>query len=178
MVLVTAVDIEKHRSVAEKVIQKYGINVNGVPTIVLLKPKLDGSKELIVYNGERNFKSIVDFAVANMPSSVEVISATSYQKFLQKDSKPTTLLFSNKKTPGMILKALSTKYKQCKFALVHDSQKTLVQEFSVGEFPSLFVLPSGRDIMEEWKKYEGKFSYLSLDLFLMDYCKTSIKKEL
>lgn len=181
MVVVAAVDVEKDRNVANQVIKKYGINVNGVPTLVLLKPKADGSKELIVYNGERNYKAIVDFAVTHMPSSVESLTTPAlYDKFVQSTTSVVVLL-SNKKTAGMIIKALSTKYKHCKFGLVHDSQKVLVQQFQPIDFPSIFVLPSGSNPKNigQWMKFDGKMSFLKLDLFLMDYCKSlTNKKEL
>jgi hypothetical protein len=63
MVGVAAVDVEKNRDLATSIMQEYGFEIKGVPTIVVLKPKANGKKERIDYNGERTSKAMTDFLV-------------------------------------------------------------------------------------------------------------------
>lgn len=114
------------------------MQIKGVPTIVVLKPKASGGKkERLDYNGERQTKAMTDFLVRaaaecrfafgrtepptpvvgalqvkHMPEKVTRVTGASHTAFLAKNSDtPKLLVFTDKKTTPPLLKALSVKYK-------------------------------------------------------------------
>lgn len=166
MVTIAAVDAEKNRDVASLIIEKYGIDVKGVPTIILLKPNegklhfilrfvlliltsvnkhfstiaivinlLDGSKEVIPYNGERKSAPMINFIVSHIPNYVSRIGTKkndarvypTFEDFMQKNAKTVNVvIFSNKPAASTLAKALSTKYHGKKERKVKNHPKLII----------------------------------------------------
>jgi hypothetical protein len=42
------------------------VQIKGVPTIIVLKPKANGKKERLDYNGERTARAMTDFLVRSL----------------------------------------------------------------------------------------------------------------
>eukprot|EP00047_Mylnosiga_fluctuans_P013197 m.30035 g.30035 ORF g.30035 m.30035 type:complete len:358 (+) comp4736_c0_seq1:25-1098(+) len=170
LVRVAAVDVEKHRDVAGALQQTYGFQVKGVPTIVVLQPKTGSTKkERIDYNGERTATAMTSFLRPLMPDYTTRVTKASFEKFV---SSPLAkvILFSDKPKATSLLKALSAKYhERLTFGIAGSNDKHLTGLFSASEFPSLYVLPKDVIAPGEAVKYTGQTTFLSLDVFLMDY---------
>ena len=64
-----AVDVEKHRTVADVIVKKHGVKIEGVPTIVAFSPTASASP--FVYAGERKSSALVAFAGDRQPDFVK-----------------------------------------------------------------------------------------------------------
>eukprot|EP00051_Salpingoeca_urceolata_P015931 m.208768 g.208768 ORF g.208768 m.208768 type:complete len:429 (+) comp18541_c0_seq2:1422-2708(+) len=187
LVRVAAVDVEKNRDIAQKIMSMYNFQVKGVPTLIALKPRTkkgDGtSKERIDYNGERKAGAISKFALNLMPDYSRLVTKASFPGFQSKSELPKALLFTDKSSSPPIFKALSTKYKdRMTFGYVQKSNKDLAKLFGVTEFPAVYVIKKG-DTIEQGGSAEpvpftgGKPSFMALDVFLMDYAEPKQNKK-
>merc|ERR1719421_2599826 len=100
------------------------------------------------------------------------VTKDNVDSFLSADiSKPKMLIFSNKKNPPTILKALSsdTVFKRgVKFGFVTEDEADVCSKFKVKKFPSVVMQ---RKVGTEFKKetYSGEMNYLALKEFVNPY---------
>eukprot|EP00040_Diaphanoeca_grandis_P027616 m.157449 g.157449 ORF g.157449 m.157449 type:complete len:549 (-) comp31056_c2_seq1:79-1725(-) len=168
---VAAVDVVNHQHISKALQDKYKFEVKGVPTIVILKPKANGKKTLVVYEGERKAKAMAKAFSTHMPEFVATISDSSYDAW---EAKPgaKAVLFSKKKEVPTVLKALSTKYQgRMHFGIVDSSATKLKALFSVAEYPQLYIVPDGKTVGPEFSAipYKGSNKFFRMDSFLLDY---------
>lgn len=84
--------------------------VHSHPSIIVFQENYsdDGEK----YIGERNWKSIANFATKKMQSFVSLVTFENYDQFVSREpSKYKVLLFTERKTTPPIFKSLSKTYK-------------------------------------------------------------------
>jgi len=140
--------------------------------VIILKPKPNGKKALVVYEGERKVKAMVKAFGNHMPEFVATISDDSYDAW---ESKPgaKAVLFSKKKEVPTILKALSTKYQgRMHFGIIDPSSIVLKARFLVSEYPQLLIVEDGRAVGKKDYipiPYKGKSKFFSMDSFLLDF---------
>jgi len=84
-VRVAAVNIEIHQHLVQSLMSKYDFQVQGVPTIILLKPKLSAkgsmSKQRIDYPGARTAAALYKEALSHMPDYSTFVTAASLARF-------------------------------------------------------------------------------------------------
>jgi len=168
MVHFCSIDVEKDRALSSKVVQKYGIKVEGVPTVVAFTPK---SKMPLPYNGERTASAIKAWASSTMPDFVTRLSPKSFDSWSHdgEDQTRKIILFSEKAAPATLIKAISSAYRErVSFGLAQKGTfAEQAKQYGVESYPSLVALRRPADGFEEdvWldKNFGGKqFSVLSL----------------
>ena len=132
--------MELHQQLVQSLMQRYNFEVKGVPTILVLKPKLlkSGrmSKTAVAYNGARTAPALYKEALQQMPDYSEYVTTASLERFRNK-SLPQALLISSKpKTPPM-WKALSSKYRgRLALGMAGAGSRTLNKQLNVTGLPS------------------------------------------
>merc|ERR1719183_1186333 len=91
-------------------------------------------------------------------------------------SKPKVLIFSNKKTPPTILKALSSDTvfrRAAKFGFVTEDESAVCDKFKVKKFPSVVMQ---RRVGTEMKKetYSGEMNFLALQAWVNPYVESGV----
>eukprot|EP00929_Paragymnodinium_shiwhaense_P107171 TRINITY_DN73239_c0_g1_i1.p1 TRINITY_DN73239_c0_g1~~TRINITY_DN73239_c0_g1_i1.p1 ORF type:complete len:329 (+),score=51.72 TRINITY_DN73239_c0_g1_i1:131-988(+) len=163
------IDVEKDRALSNKVIQKYGIKVEGVPTIVGFMPN---SKQPIVYNGERKAGAIKTWATNTMPDFVKRLKQPEdFEAWADyaDDQTRRIVLFSEKASVAALMKAISSEFRgRVRFGLaVKDTFSRLAKEYGVQSYPTLVALRRPADDFEDdsWvQKYFGEKQFASLSL--------------
>eukprot|EP00041_Stephanoeca_diplocostata_P030843 m.942762 g.942762 ORF g.942762 m.942762 type:complete len:509 (-) comp23838_c0_seq48:2416-3942(-) len=174
MVGVAAVDVVNHQHIAQALMEEYKFKVEGVPTIIILKPKASGAgKTMTVYQGERKSKAILKALEAAMPEYVARITAGALPGW-QKRPGAHVVLFSKKREAPPQLKALSTKYRDrsVHVGMVDDSDTELRTLFGVNDYPKLFVIENGKEVGVNGykpKEYKGSKNFVTMDFFVMDF---------
>lgn len=151
--------------------------IKGTPTIKFIMPnekknKKGSFKKKIArdYNGERQFKPMMEFAESSMPSSVIRINGKKDLEKLQAKAAeyglPAILSFS--KASSHIVKHMSTEYRRR--ALVGEVRGTTVnkdvmKQFGVSDLPKVIALsPSG-----EKTELKKKPTFNRLNMFMKDH---------
>lgn len=126
-------------------------------------------KNIIDYNGERETKAMMDFAVARMPNFVEKVDGDKgLQKFLTKAEEyglPQVLVFSKSSTTSSMIKAISTEFRRK--ALVGEVKATknnqaILKKYNVKDLPKVVMVNSNGDVVQ----FDKKPSYNSLHFFV------------
>lgn len=163
-----AIDVEKDPKLSNKVIQKYGISVTGVPTVVAFTPK---SKSPLVYNGERKATAIKAWATSTMPDFVERLKPDAFDSWADygKDPVRKVVLFSEKSSVAALMKAVSSEFKgRVQFGIATKSVfADLAKRYEVHSYPTLVVLRRPADDFEDdaWiRKHFGERLFTSLAL--------------
>ncbi len=184
-----AVDVERSRDLASYVQQRYGFQVDGVPTIKTFVPRQhsggkSGDKKPLIdtYNGERKAKAIVDAARSIMPSFM--LSQKQMRDLGALDPGPLAIFFTEKTSTPALTKALSSKFRdrlrigQMRTGAMAGRGNDWAEKCGV-ESPGVCIIYIGdseHDDSEEGQRavhvvagYGRKLSILSLENFLMDY---------
>ncbi|CAG8568985.1 13515_t:CDS:2 [Racocetra fulgida] len=148
--------------------------VSGFPTIKLFPSKSIEDEEIIGrysktpkdYTGQRTAKAIVDYAIAEIPSYVHVISndykirkAFTMDEFFAKETVSKVVLFTNKNQTTPLYKALSCEFhKRLIFGEVKEKESAIVEKFGIKGFPKLFVVPSSSNEAIEFKESVAEHS--------------------
>jgi len=151
--------------------------IKGTPTIKFLIPngkknKKGSYKKKIArdYQGEREFKPMMEFAESNMPSSVVRINGMKdLEKFLTKAAEyglPAILSFS--KTSSHVVKHMSTEYRRR--ALVGEvkgtsNNKAVMKEYDVKDLPAVLALTTTGST----KRLKKKPTFNRLNMFIKDH---------
>ena len=185
-VRIGAVDVERSRDLASYAQQRYGFQVEGVPTIKTFVPmtRAEGKKPLIdTYNGERKAKAVIDHARSIMPSFV--LSSKAMKNLGALEPGPLALFFSDKTSASGMTKALSSKFRnrlrvaQMRTGAMAGRGDDWAAKCGV-ESPGACILyigegedddssPEGSRAVRVISGYGRKLSILSLENWLMDY---------
>ncbi|KAJ6263373.1 hypothetical protein Dda_1936 [Drechslerella dactyloides] len=122
---------------------EYGIQ--GFPTIKSFKPKKNGKPTIQDYQGPRNAKGIVDYALDLIPNYVTRVNSKTLEDFLQKNNETAkAILFTKKGVATPLYKALAIDFHGAiTFAQVRDKETDATELFGIEKFPTLVVLPGG-----------------------------------
>jgi len=117
-----------------------------------------------LYEGKMETKAVSSRIVRMMPDLSTVLTAENADAWLTTDaSKPKVMLFSNKKSPPMIFKALSSETvfkRSIKFGFVQESEADLVSKFKIKKFPAFVMQRGSKGETKEQYKGEMKFHAL------------------
>merc|ERR1719414_2152006 len=116
------------------------------------------------YEGKLETKAVSAKVARFIPDFATKIDKDNVDAFMTTDpSKPKVLLFSNKKTPPTIWKALSseTVFKRTvKFGFVPDEEKDISSRFKVKKFPTIMMHRGAK--AETKETYSGEMNFLAL----------------
>ena len=124
--------------------------IQGTPTIKLFFPQKKSrknAKKSVDYNGPRELKPMVKFAVEYMPNFLEKVEGVSgHAKFAAKaesNGLPKVLLFSKSKGTKPLIKALSSVFRRR--LLIGEVRSTkpnkeLIGRFGVSSYPTLMLI--------------------------------------
>merc|ERR1712137_821597 len=116
------------------------------------------------YEGKLDAKAVLAKVARFIPDFTTKVTQENVDTFITTDpTKPKVLLFSNKKAPPTIWKALSseTVFKRTvKFGFVSEDDKAVVQKFKVKKFPTVLMQRGAKAEIKETYSGEMKFSAL------------------
>jgi len=130
-----------------------------------------------VYEGKMESKSLVSKISKMIPDFSTKITKDNVDSWLTSDaSKPKILIFSNKKNPPTMLKALSSDTvfrRAAKFGFVTEDETDVVQKFKVNKFPSVVMQ---RKVGTEFKKetYSGELTFYDLKNYVNPYVESGM----
>jgi curved DNA-binding protein CbpA len=134
-------------------------NVKKYPVIYIFPP---GEDEAFLYTGSKDYRSINDFVLTNLPGKLESLTSSSFFQFLATEpDKPKFILFcENKETWPVVKQVALTFLDQAMFGEVRSNERELVRKYNVESFPSLIVVtqkgfelfraPLQRRHLEDW----------------------------
>lgn len=114
-------------------------------------------------------KTLVDNTAPYLPkSNIEILTSANINSYLEdKPDKPKFLLFSNKKSPSFILKAIAhTFFDTICVGFIQSSEEALVKKYKVDEYPSLILI---RRKNEKPINYNGEMKLNNIFEFLNIY---------
>eukprot|EP00928_Gymnodinium_smaydae_P055466 TRINITY_DN389_c0_g2_i2.p1 TRINITY_DN389_c0_g2~~TRINITY_DN389_c0_g2_i2.p1 ORF type:complete len:422 (+),score=148.21 TRINITY_DN389_c0_g2_i2:64-1329(+) len=116
------------------------------------------------YEGKLEAKGISGKVARNMPDQTTKLTTENADAFVTTDpTKPKVILFSNKKSPPTIWKALSTETvfkRTVKFGFVTEADAEVVAKFKVKKFPSVIMQRGAKAEIKE--QYKGEMNFLAL----------------
>jgi len=117
-----------------------------------------------MWEGKMEQKAIAGRVARHIPDYAVVVNKDNADVFLTTEpTKPKVILFSNKKAPPTIMKALSSETvfrRTIKFGFVNEEESDLVKRFKVTKFPT-FVMQRGAKA-EVKETYKGELTFLGL----------------
>merc|ERR1719502_766216 len=130
-----------------------------------------------VYQKKHETKAISGKLSKMIPDHSTKVTKDNVDTWLTSDaSKPKVLIFSNKKTPPTILKALSsdTGFKRtAKFGFVTEDEADVCAKFKVKKFPSLVMQRrSGTELKKE--TYTGEMNFRALQEWVNPYVESGV----
>lgn len=149
--------------------------IRGTPTIKYIIPSKKNKKNqytkktVLDYNGAREVKPMMDYAVSSMPNFVEKIdNQKGLEKFTTKADEyglPKVLVFSKSATTSSMIKAISTEYRRR--ALVGEikatkNNKAILEQYKVKDLPKVVLVKPDGTVVE----FDKKPSYNALDFFV------------
>ena len=141
--------------------------VQGFPTLKIIKPgKKPGKPVVEDYNGQRTAKDIVDAVIDKIPNHVRRVEDKTLETFLaeSKDSAK-AILFTDKGKTSALMRAVAIDFKDSlTVAQIRDKEKASVELFGITKFPTLLVLPGGKEA--EGIIYEGELKKAPIVDFL------------
>jgi hypothetical protein len=149
-------------------------NVAATPA-VMMYPTFPAPAYL--WEGKMESKAIAARVSKMIPDMSTRITKDAVDSWLSSDaSKPKVLIFSNKKNPPTILKALSsdTVFKRtAKFGFVTEDETDVCQKFKVNKFPTIIMQ---RRVGTEMKKetYSGEMNFRDLQAFVNPYVESGM----
>jgi len=125
--------------VAEILSSRY--QVRGFPSIFLFHLSNKKNKIPVEYQGDRTSKSLLAFVEERIPSFVAQVKASGIEAFLRNDPELVhVLLATNKRTPSLLLKALSATYAgTIVFGIIHkdDLDAHAMKLYGIHKYPVL-----------------------------------------
>lgn len=124
--------------IEEELCEEFG--VFDIPQIMIFSEKLSDDGER--YTDKYEWQTIGNAAAKKMQNFVSIVTAENFDTFLGREpTKHHVLLFTDKKSTPVIYKALSKRFlDKLVFGEVRASDKDLLANFGISEFPSLVVL--------------------------------------
>jgi protein disulfide-isomerase A6 len=144
--------------------------VQGFPTLKIIKPGSKPGKPVVEdYNGPRTAKGIVDAVVDKIPNHVKRVDDKTLEGWLA-DSNNTAkaILFTDKGKTSALLKSIAIDFKgSIHVAQIRntDKEKASLELFGVTNFPTLILLPGGKEaegiVFDGEMKKEAMVAFLS-----------------
>lgn len=133
-------------------------NVKKYPVFVLFPANKDESP--IPYTGSKDYRSLNDFMITNLPGSLESLTASTFYQFLSSNpEKAKIILFCENKESWPITKQVSFSLAdQVLFGEVRNTEKDLVQKYQIDSFPTLIVITN-----KGHEKYQGAYNKKSIE---------------
>lgn len=114
----------------------------------IIKPGKKAGKPIVEdYNGQRNAKEIVDAVIDKIPNHVKRVEDSTLEKFLaEANDTAKAILFTDKGKTSALLRAVAIEFKDSiAVAQIRDKEKASVELFGVTKFPTLILLPGGKE---------------------------------
>ena len=145
------------------------MGVTGFPTLKIVKPGSKPGRPVIEdYQGPRTAKGIVEYVTDKIPNLVKRVDDKTLEKWLA-DANETAkaILFSDKGKTSALLKAVAIEFKgSISVAQIRntDKEKASLELFGISKFPTLLLLPGGKEA--EGIVYEGELTKEGMVSFL------------
>ncbi|EKD18061.1 uncharacterized protein L3040_007759 [Drepanopeziza brunnea f. sp. 'multigermtubi'] len=145
------------------------MGVQGFPTLKIVKPGKTPGKPIVEdYQGPRTAKGIVDAVVDKIPNLVKRVDDKSLEGWLaESNDTAKAILFSDKGKTSALLKALAIDFKgSIRVAQIRntDKEKASLELFGINKFPTLLLLPGGKEA--EGIVYDGEMKKDAMLKFL------------
>jgi protein disulfide-isomerase A6 len=143
--------------------------VQGFPTLKIVKPSKTAGKPIVEdYNGPRTAKGIVDAVVDKIPNHVKKVDDKTLEGWLAESSETAkAILFTDKGKTSALLKSIAIDFKgSINVAQIKntDKEKASLELFGITKFPTLLLLPGGKEA--EGIVYDGEMKKESMVAFL------------
>ncbi|KAK0115723.1 hypothetical protein ONS95_000017 [Cadophora gregata] len=145
------------------------MGVQGFPTLKIVKPgKTPGRPIVEPYDGPRTAKGIVDAVIDKIPNLVKRVDDKTLEAWLAESNETAkAILFSDKGKTSALLKAIAIDFKgSINVAQIRntDKEKASLELFGISKFPTLLLLPGGKEA--EGIVYDGEMKKESMVKFL------------
>ncbi|KUJ24689.1 thioredoxin-domain-containing protein [Mollisia scopiformis] len=146
-----------------------GMGVKGFPTLKIVKPGKTPGKPIVEdYNGERTAKGIVDAVIDKIPNHVKRVEDKNLEAWLEEANETAkAILFTDKGKTSALLKSIAIDFKgSISVAQIRntDKEKASLELFGVSKFPTLILLPGGKEA--EGIVYDGEMKKDPMVAFL------------
>jgi len=143
--------------------------VQGFPTLKIVKPGAKPGKPIVEdYNGPRTAKGIVDAVIDKIPNHVKRVDDKTLEAWLAESNETAkAILFSDKGKTSALLKSIAIDFKgSINVAQIRntDKEKASLELFGITKFPTLLLLPGGKEA--EGIVYDGELKKESMVAFL------------
>ena len=141
--------------------------VQGFPTLKIIKPGKTPGKPIVEdYNGQRTAKGIVDAVIDKIPNHVKRVEDKTLEAFLaEENDTPKAVLFTDKGKTSGLMRAVAIDFKgSITVAQIRDKEKASVELFGITKFPTLLLLPGGKEA--ESIVYDGELNKAAIVDFL------------
>ncbi|TVY24018.1 putative protein disulfide-isomerase [Lachnellula hyalina] len=128
-----------------------GFGVQGFPTLKIVKPGNKPGKPIVEdYQGPRTAKGIVDAVIDKIPNNVKKVDDKGLEAWLDGAKEtPKAILFTDKGKTSALMKAIAIEFKgSVSVAQIRDKEKASVELFGITKFPTLLLLPGGKEAAE------------------------------
>lgn len=143
------------------------MGVKGFPTLKIVKPgKTPGRPIVEDYNGPRTAKGIVDEVIGKIPNLVKKVEDKSLEAWLAEgNDSAKAILFTDKGKTSALIKSVAIEFKGgIQVAQIRDKEKASVELFGITKFPTLLLLPGGKEA--EGIVYDGEMKKEAMVKFL------------
>ncbi|CZR68360.1 probable protein disulfide isomerase-related protein A [Phialocephala subalpina] len=133
------------------------MGVQGFPTLKIVKPGKTPGKPIVEdYQGARTAKGIVDAVIEKIPNNVKRVEDKNLEAWLEESNETAkAILFTDKGKTSALLKSIAIDFKgSINVAQIRENQKASVELFGISKFPTLLLLPGGKEA--EGIVYEGE----------------------
>ncbi|KAK2625425.1 hypothetical protein QTJ16_004737 [Diplocarpon rosae] len=143
------------------------MGVQGFPTLKIIKPgKKPGKPFVEPYEGERTATAIVNAVLNKITNVVKSVDDKSLEAWLAASNETAkAILFSENKKTSALFKAVAIDFKgSINMARIRNTEKASLELFGVSTFPTLILLPGGKEA--EGIVYEGELKKDAMVKFL------------
>ncbi len=145
------------------------MGIKGFPTLKIVKPGKKAGRPIVEdYQGERTAKAIVDAVVDKIPNLVKRVDDKTLESWLaEANDTAKAILFSDKGKTSALLKAIAIDFKgSIAVAQIRntDKEKASLELFGITKFPTLLLLPGGKEA--QGIVYEGELKKDAMVKFL------------
>jgi len=146
-----------------------GFGVQGFPTLKIVKPGKTPGKPIVEdYQGPRTAKGIVDAVIDKIPNHVKRVDDKTLEGWLEEANETAkAILFTDKGKTSALLKAVAIEFKgSISVAQIRntDKEKASLELFGISKFPTLLLLPGGKEA--EGIVYDGELNKAGMVEFL------------
>jgi protein disulfide-isomerase A6 len=141
--------------------------VQGFPTLKIIRPGKKPGKPIVEdYNGQRTAKDIVDAVIDKIPNHIQRVEDKTLEKFLaEANDTAKAILFTDKGKTSALMRAIAIEFKDSlTVAQIRDKEKASVELFGITKFPTLILLPGGKEA--EGIVYDGELKKAPIVDFL------------